>query len=63
MSDVTIVAKVITNSTAALIPAAVDTFVLTPRNGHIPRKRAKTKLLTKMALTRMTSRSAMHPTL
>jgi hypothetical protein len=43
------VARVITNTTAALMPIAVETFVETPRKGQIPKNCAKTILETRMA--------------
>ena len=46
---VTIVASVITNSTAPPIPPAVEVLLYTPRNGQIPKNRVKTILLTRMA--------------
>ena len=49
MRNVTIVAIVSTNATAADMPNAVSTFLDTPRNGQIPRNCDNTMLLTKIA--------------
>src|SRR5210317_186243 len=59
-NQVTTVATVMTKVTAIPIPRAVSTFLETPRNGQMPRKRANTKLLTKIALTKITRRSAIR---
>ena len=51
MSEVMKEASVITKMTAPDIPSAVETRLETPRNGQIPRKRERTKLLTSTAPT------------
>jgi hypothetical protein len=48
------VARTITNTTAALIPTAVDTLVETPRNGQMPKNWARTIFETRMAEIMMT---------
>ncbi len=58
INQVTTVATVMTKVTAIPMPRAVSTFLETPRKGQMPRNRARTKLLTKMALTRISSNSA-----
>ena len=50
-AHVTAEAAVITNMTAPHIPRAVEIFFETPRKGQIPRKRVRTKLLTRTAPT------------
>jgi hypothetical protein len=47
-----------TNVTAAPMRVAVSIFPDTPRNGQIPRKYASTKLLTKVALSRIVPRES-----
>ena len=44
------VAKVSTKATAAPIPMAVSTFLLTPRKGHMPRNWLSTILFTNIAV-------------
>ncbi len=53
MNQVTTVPTAITKVTAMPIPRAVSTFLETPIKGQMPRKRARTKLLTKIALIRI----------
>jgi NADH dehydrogenase FAD-containing subunit len=47
--NVTIVERAITNTTAAPIPAAVLTFVETPKKGQIPRNCERITLFTNTA--------------
>jgi hypothetical protein len=50
---VTIVAIVKTNATAAHIPAAVSTFLDTPKNGQMPKNCDNTMLFTKIAVIKI----------
>src|SRR5210317_1129943 len=50
--------SVSTNAVAKDMPAAASRLRETPRNGHRPRNRTSTKLLTSTVLTRMTKSSA-----
>src|SRR6056297_4010636 len=63
INQVTTVATVITKVTAMPMPSAVSTFLETPMKGQIPRKRANTKLLTKMALIMMSKSWVIDPVL
>ena len=57
MQPVTTEDKVITKIIAAPMPAAVLTFLDTPKKGHKPKNWLKTTLLIREELTRITSKS------
>jgi hypothetical protein len=48
-----------TNITAPPMRVAVSSFDDTPRNGQMPRKYAKTKLLTRLALMKIVQRDSL----